>query len=125
VNARGMRLVVASFTALCVVACATSQSGFRPLGSAFPAKPADFTVEVFESGAPTRPFERIARLDAHYEKTHLLHTSRDTGMADLRKQARAAGADAIIEVREMRSRVGETYILHITGIGIRYQDTSH
>jgi hypothetical protein len=106
--------------ALCVVACATTQSGFRPLGQTYPPKPADFPVEVFESSPPTRPFERIARLDTHFEKTHLIHTTLAAGMAELQKQARAAGADAVIEVRELRSRVGETFILHVTGIGIRY-----
>ena len=119
-----MRLATALVTiiglALCVVGCATTQSGFRPLGATYPPKPADFQVEVFATGAPTRAFERIARLDTHFEKTHFIHTSEATGMAELQKQARAAGADAIIEVREMRSRVGETFILHVTGIGIRY-----
>jgi uncharacterized protein YbjQ (UPF0145 family) len=69
---------------------------------------------------PSRPFERIARLDTHFEKTHFIHTSDAAGMAELQKQARAAGADGIIEIREMRSRVGETFILHVTGIAIRY-----
>jgi Putative heavy-metal-binding len=120
---RSMRIVrhaAAVIMALCVVGCATTQSGFRPLGQTYPPKSADFAVEIFESDAPTRPFERIARLDTHFEKTHLIHTSRDTGITELKNQARAAGADAVIEVREMRSRVGETFILHMTGIGIRY-----
>jgi hypothetical protein len=120
---RSMRIVrhaAAVIMALCVVGCATTQSGFRPLGQTYPPKPADFAVEIVED-TPTRPFERIARLDTHFEKTHLIHTARDSGIAELKKQARAAGADAIIEVREMRSRVGETFILHMTGIGIRYQ----
>jgi hypothetical protein len=43
---------------------------------------------VFESGAPTRPFERIARLDAHFEKTHFIHTTHEAGIAELKKQAR-------------------------------------
>jgi hypothetical protein len=108
--------------ALCVAACATTQSGFRPLGATYPAKPQGFAVEIFESAPPSRPFERIARLDTHFEKTTFIKTSRADAIAELKKQARAAGADAIIEVREMRSRVGETFILHVTGIGIRYTD---
>jgi hypothetical protein len=107
--------------ALCVAACATTQSGFRPLGATYPPKPQGFAVEIFE-GAPSRPFERIARLDTHFEKTTFIRTSRADAVAELQKQARAAGADAIIEVRELRSRVGETFILHVTGIGIRYTD---
>jgi ABC-type molybdate transport system substrate-binding protein len=114
------RLASAVVVLLCVVGCATTQSGFRPLGKTYPAKPADAAVEVFESGEPTRAFERIARLDTHFEKTHLMYTAHAAAIQELQKQARAAGADAIIEVREMRSRVGETFILHVTGIAIRY-----
>jgi hypothetical protein len=119
---RRAHLIVGALIALCVAACATTQSGFRPLGAHYPAKPKDFAVEIFETGEPARPFERIARLDTHFEKTHFIHTTHAAGIAELQKQARAAGADAVIEVREMRSRVGETFILHVTGIGIRYSD---
>ncbi len=120
---RRTRFIFGVLVALCVAACATTQSGFRPLGAHYPPKPKDFAVEMFEASAsPTRPFERIARLDAHFEKTHFMHTTHAAGSAELQKQARAAGADAVIEVRELRSRVGETFILHVTGIGIRYTD---
>jgi hypothetical protein len=117
---RSLPLVLAI---LCVVACATSQSGFRPLGTEkYPAKPADAAVEVFEGQVPSRAFDRIARLDAHYEKTHFIATNRSTAIAELKKQARAAGADAIIDIEEKRSIVGETQILHVTASAIRYRE---
>jgi hypothetical protein len=119
---RNARFVFGALVTLCVAACATTQSGFRPLGAHYPPKPPGFAVEIFAGGEPTRPFERIARLDTHFEKTHFIHTTHAAGIAELQKQARAAGADAVIEVRELRSRVGETFILHVTGIGIRYTD---
>jgi len=119
---RCTRLVIASLIVLCVVACATTQSKFRLLGSSYPAKPPTFAVEVFESGLPTRPFERIARLDAHFEKTGFMATARQTGLEELKKQARAAGADGIIEIQELHSQVGETRILHMSGIGVRYTE---
>ncbi len=72
--------------------------------------------------APTQPFERIARLDAHYEKTHFVSTSLDTAIEELKKQARAAGADAIIEVDERRSRLNETMILHVTATAIHFTE---
>jgi hypothetical protein len=103
-----------------VAGCATTQGTFRPLAQSQPPKPAGVAIEVFESGAPTRPFERIARLDAHFEKTHFIHTTHEAGIAELQRQARLAGADAVIDVRETRSRVGETFILHLTGTGIVY-----
>jgi len=113
---------IGALLALCVAGCATTQSGFRPLGKSYPPKPKNFAVEIFETGEPQRAFERIARVDTHFEKTHLIYTAHATGIAELQKQARAAGADAVIEVREMRSRVGETFILHLTGTAIRYAD---
>ncbi|MEP7245260.1 MAG: hypothetical protein ABI885_16510 [Gammaproteobacteria bacterium] len=35
-------------------------------------------------------------------------------------QVRAAGADAIIDIDERRSRINETLVLHVTGTGVRY-----
>jgi hypothetical protein len=117
-----LRVLTLGVAVLCVVACATAQGGFRPLGTEkYPGKPADFTVEVFDGSVPSRAFDRIARLDAHYEKTHFIPTSRETAIAELKKQARAAGADAIIDIEEKRSQVGETLILHVTATGIRYR----
>jgi hypothetical protein len=115
-----MRTLPWVLIALCLTACATTQGKFRPLGASYPPKAADFAVEVFENGAPLRPYERIARLDAHFEKTTFITTSHSAGLMELKQQARAAGADAIIEVREKRSQVGETMILHVSGMGIRY-----
>jgi hypothetical protein len=114
--------VIAALVALCVVACATTQSKFRWLGSSYPAKPASFAVGVFESALPTRPFEKIARLDAHFEKTGFMPTARQTGLEELKKQARAAGADGIIEIQELHSHVGETLILLLAANGIRYTE---
>jgi hypothetical protein len=105
---------------LCVAACATTQGKFRPLGEAYPAKPASFQVQVFESVLPQQPFERIARVDAHFEKTFFAPTMRNTAIEELKKQARAAGADAIIEVDERRSRVNETLILHVSATAIHF-----
>lgn len=116
-----MRALIVGLIALCLVGCATAQSGFRPLGKAYPPKPANFEVQVLQS-APTQPFERIARLDAHYEKTHFVSTSLDTAIEELKKQARAAGADAIIEVDERRSRLNETMILHVTATAIHFTE---
>ena len=106
--------------AVCVVGCATTQTHFRPLGQVYPARPANAPVEVFESGTPSRPFERIARLDVHFEKTTFMSTSHEVAIKALQVQARAAGADAIVDVDERRSRINETLVLHVSATGIRY-----
>jgi hypothetical protein len=116
-----VRALTIALMALCVVACATTQGSFRPLGKTYPAKPANFEVQVLTS-TPTQPFERIARLDAHFEKTHFVSTSLDSAIEELKKQARAAGADAIIEIDERRSRLNETMILHVTATAIHFSE---
>lgn len=112
---------------LCLVAlvgasCATSQSRFSLLGSSYPPKPETFEVEVFQTGPPSKPYERISRLDVHLEKTHFISSSLTEALPALKRQARLSGADAIIEMRESRSMVGETQVYHVTGTGIRYTE---
>jgi hypothetical protein len=109
--------------ALLAASCATSQSRFSRLTDSYPAKPETFRVEVFASGLPQRPFERIARLDVHLEKTHFLPSSLKEAMPALEKQARLSGADAIIEIQEKRWTVNETKVYHVTATAVRYTDT--
>jgi len=103
-------------------ACSTTQGRFVPLGEPRPPRTADAHVDVYRDALPTRPFERVARLDAHLEKTAFRKSSFEDALPELMRRARAAGADAIIEPKEQRSQVGETMIYHITATGIRYTD---
>jgi uncharacterized protein YbjQ (UPF0145 family) len=48
-------------------------------------------------------------------------TSRfEDALPELEKQARQAGADAVIEIEERRSQVLETMVYHVTATGARY-----
>jgi Putative heavy-metal-binding len=105
-----------------LAACSTTQSRFSVLGATYPPKPESFQVAVFPDAPPSRPFARIARLDVHLEKTVFVESSLEDAMPELQKQARLAGADAIIEIREQRSSIAETRIYHVTATGIRYLD---
>jgi hypothetical protein len=118
-----VRAFALALIVLCVVGCATTQGNFRPVGKTYPPKPASFAVQVFDGALPDRPFERIARVDAHFEKTFMAYTMHDTAIEELKKQARAAGADAIIEIDERRSRLNETLILHVSAMAIHFTDT--
>jgi uncharacterized protein YbjQ (UPF0145 family) len=53
-------------------------------------------LESCHDSSPDRPSERIARLDANFEKTHFATAFHNTAIEELKKQARAAGADAIM-----------------------------
>jgi hypothetical protein len=100
--------------------CATTQSRYEFLAERYPPRAADATVEVFRSGLPQVPFKRIARLDVHLEKTGFMTSRFEDALPELKKQARQAGADAVIEIEERRSQVLETMVFHVTATGARY-----
>jgi hypothetical protein len=110
------------FVAILAVSCATSQSRYSMLGQTFPPKPEGCEVQIFRDAAPDRPFARVSRLDVHLEKTYFVGSSLEGALPELKKQARLSGADAVIEIREIKSMVGETKIYHVTATGIRYTD---
>jgi hypothetical protein len=119
---------IRSTFALCLVAlftisCATTQSRYLMLGDSYPPKPEGYDIQVFQNEPPQIPFVRISRLDVHLEKTHFIGSSLDDALPELKKQARLSGADAIIEIQENRSMVGETKVYHVTATGIRYIDS--
>ena len=105
-----------------VSSCATTQGRFShlDLDAALDARPADAEVEIFLDAAPTREFTRVARLDVHLERTHFLGFDLEDALPELRRQARLAGVDAIIDIELRRSNVLETRVLHVSAIGIRY-----
>jgi hypothetical protein len=117
------RILALCMVALFTISCATMQSRYSMLGDSYPPKPEGYNVQVFRDEAPQRPFVRISRLDVHLEKTHFIGSSLDDALPELKKQARLAGADAIIEIRESSSMVRETKIYHVTATGVRYTDS--
>jgi Putative heavy-metal-binding len=117
---RGFWLCLITFV---VMSCATTQSRYSWLGESYPPKPEGYQFEVFQTELPSKAFVRISRVDVHLEKTHFISSSLEDALPELKRQARLSGADAIIEIRESTSAVGETKIYHVTAIGIRYTDT--
>ncbi len=115
--------LVLCLVALFTVSCATTQSRYSILGDTYPPKPEGYDIQIFRNEVPQRPFVRISRLDVHLEKTHFIGSSLDDALPELKKQARLSGADAIIEIRESASMVGETRIFHVTATGILYTDS--
>ena len=105
--------------------CATEVGTFTPLKQGYPPKDKKSTVEVFETGLPSRPFERVAILDAHCEaQGFMVPNLKNDGLPKLMEQARAAGCDAIIEVREKQGAANwtlETRVKNYTAIGIAYK----
>ena len=106
--------------AVLLASCATTQSRYIPLDQSYPSRPDDCKLEVFKTGVPSKNFIRIARLDVHLEKTHFIGSGFEDALPELKKQACRAGADAIIDVQERKSIVGETNIYHVTATGVKY-----
>jgi hypothetical protein len=93
------------------------------LGQPYPSRPEDCEVEVYKTEKPNREFIKISRLDAHKEKTHFIGSSLEGVLPELKKQACLSGADAIIDILERSSWVGETRVYHVTATGIKYKGT--
>ena len=123
-SGRAGRVALACLLAPLIVSCATEQGRHTLLAAAVPTRSADADIEVFRDGSPSRPYIEQARLDVHVEKVAFLPTSLDQAIESLEEQARLAGCDAIVDIRERRSRVGETRIYHVTATGIRYADAA-
>lgn len=108
--------------ALCLSACATSQVGFTPKGTAFAAHPDDHDVAIFlDAEKPEVAFSEIGRLDVHLEATSFVTYSLDEALERMKVKAREVGADGVIDVVEKRSRVLETSVYHVSATAIRYE----
>lgn len=101
--------------------CASTQSRFVPLGQVYPARAEDCEIEVFKTGAPSKEFIRVSRIDVHLEKTHFIRSGLDDALPELKKQACLSGAEAVIEIEERTTSYLETRIYHVTATGIRYK----
>jgi len=117
---KGIRSIVILLVVILITSCATTQSRYSMLGQSYPPRAEDCKVDIFKTGSPDKKFIKVSRLDVHLEKTHFIGSSFEDALPELKKQACKSGADAIIDVQERSSMVGETKIYHVTAIGIKY-----
>jgi uncharacterized protein YbjQ (UPF0145 family) len=89
-------------------------------GKSYPPKDETFEVAVFESVLPSQSFERIARIDVQMEMSASAEATLKDAIPELKRQARLAGADAIIDIRLQRSKAGESTLFQVSAMGIRY-----
>jgi uncharacterized protein YbjQ (UPF0145 family) len=79
-------------------------------------------IEIIASGAPTKPFMKIGRIDFHVEKWASKDApSMDEFRPDLLEQARLAGADAVMDVEWELKGTAETGVYHVTATAISYR----
>lgn len=120
--ARASAIAATAAVLVAMAGCASTIGRYAFLDQSYPERPADAPVETFATGEPSRPYIRVARLDAHLEKTGFMESSLAEALPELKRQARRAGCDAIIEISERRSEILETRVYHVTAIGVRYTD---
>jgi hypothetical protein len=109
---------------LLVAGCATEVGQHTLLKQGYAPKPANYSIEVFTNGLPSRVYERVAILDAHCESQGWMTPNLEhDALPMLIKQARAAGCDAIIEIEARKSDnwTLETRTLHFSAVGIAYK----
>src|SRR5689334_21732458 len=106
-----------------IVGCSTS-ARYSMLVPTHTPKPSDCSSEVFITGVPSKKFVRISRLDVHRERTYYGRTELDDVLEELKEQACASGADAVIEIDERSRNINlqETNVYHVTATGIQYSE---
>lgn len=112
-------------TSLLFSGCATEVASFVPLGEPRPAKPADYSIDIFTNGVPSRAYDRVAILDVHCESQGFMTPNLESdAIPKFIEQARRAGCDAVIEIKERHPTSDwslETKTKHFSGTGIAYR----
>lgn len=120
---KSRRLVAGCLAALALAGCATEVGSFTATEKLAP-KPANHPVAVYTNGVPDRAFRRVATLDVRCESQGFMQPTIETdAIPMLIKQARAAGCDAIMEIKERKPPENwtfETKVLLVTATGIAF-----
>lgn len=101
--------------------CMTTQPTAFPIGlKRLPAKRAGAVILLFKDTKPNRPFEAVAQLNVHIEKTFFISSAFSEALPQLEELARQQGADALMNVAEKKSRLNETYIYNVTATAVAF-----
>jgi hypothetical protein len=104
--------------------CASEVSDHAFLHEARAPKPESSPADIFPNGLPRRQFERVAIVDVHCEAQFFAEPTIQNAIPLLKKEARAAGCDAVIEIQEAKTPENwtlETKVKHYTGVGVAYK----
>lgn len=107
-----------------IVGCATEVSNHVLLKTSYSPKPANYPVEIFTNGLPSRSFERVAIIDVQCEEQGFTEPTIQKAIPRFIKEARLAGCDAVIEIQQANTPKNwtlETRVKHYTGTGVVYK----
>ena len=88
-----------------------------------PARPPDCAVELFSDNNPERQYEVVAHLDGYVRRNKLTQGRQavyEEAVPELKKQARKAGAEAVIVLRQTVSQSGEFKLLYVKAEAIHF-----
>jgi hypothetical protein len=117
-------LLFAAFVVALTSGCVSVQPAAFPIGRQRPARAEHSPVQLFKDAPPSRPYEEVARLNVHIEKTFFIPSAFAEALPQLEKLARQNGADAIISVQEKKSRLNETFIYNVSAIAVAFVEGS-
>jgi hypothetical protein len=120
---KGRPVVATCLAVLTLAGCATEVGSFTATEKLAP-KPANHPIAVYTNGVPDRAFRRVATLDVRCESQGFMQPTIATdAIPMLIKQARAAGCDAIMDIKERKPPENwtfETKVLLVTATGIAF-----
>ena len=94
-----------------------------PIGTKhYSAKNVRSFIQLFKDAKPSRPFERVAQLNEHIEKSFLIPTACNEALPQWEELARQQSADALTTIVEKKSRLNETYIYNVTATAVAFTD---
>lgn len=114
---------------VCVLAtmmssCAThARISFVPKGSAaYEPRQPSCDVQVFRDAKPDRPYVEIGTINYHDERhrTSAGGLTLDAALPEIRRQACAAGADAVVNLHVTDEKRLEWAMFHVTAIAVRF-----
>ena len=119
---KNINIVMLFLLALTMSACSTIESGSTPMGGYTRAKASNAHVDVFLTDSPSRSYEPAAQLEVEFDKKIFLHPTLHDAIPFFKQEARKAGADGIMDLKETSSVTGWTRIYRASATAIRYID---
>lgn len=114
-------MIIAAF-AVFTTACASTTSSYIPKGKAYAAKPIDHPITIYsETDEVKKLYIEIAEVFTSSE-AHLQNQKLEDALEELKIQAREAGGDAIINIKEKRSRHLEAGLYIVEATAIRFTE---
>ena len=108
--------------AVIVTACASTTSSYIPKGETYAAKPVNHPITVYsDANKIEKAYVEIAEVFTSSE-AHLQSLKLEDALVELKIQAREAGGDAIIDIKEKRSRHLEAGLYIVEATAIRFTE---